>query len=534
MAQLTGNTVASTYESLIKTADNTTINASTTEALSDGAGNPLPLKVSQTTIEFTGNVVGISTSDLTNDSGFITITDVNTATSSLSASLALDIAANLAAIESNDADILGLDNQVSLLQSTASFLVDSASLALYDATSDFSTLTFTKGDNTTFEVDTTPRQVIEGVKNREAVTLPKGTPVYVSGSTGNLSDVYKADAGSADKIPASYVLLQELTADEEGFGLAMGFINGVDTSAFQAGDSIYLAVGGGYTNVVPTGSAFIQRLGNVIKNDVNGSGIFTGAGSVRGLPNLTENYLWVGDADDVPKLVLSSSIVPTTSLTASYVAGANVDGAVGLSTLAVNALNATNADNVDIDNVSADVVYGFVFRDGDSSTYQQLYADTQADTPGWNPSTNTITAPIISASTAFHGDLDGNALTATTASYALTASYVADLPAQFSEITNYTGTTLTLGDGNYSSYLGKTIVMTNASTIDFELDFTSAPQIGDEIYAVQGGAGTINIINYGGALNSSVGTSPAPRAQWSGMVFKYLGSGDWLVMGDIE
>ena len=54
MATLTGNTVQSTYKSLIKINDNSELNATTPENLTDGLGNIMPLQVSQNQIKFTG------------------------------------------------------------------------------------------------------------------------------------------------------------------------------------------------------------------------------------------------------------------------------------------------------------------------------------------------------------------------------------------------------------------------------------------------------------------------------------------------
>ena len=188
-----------------------------------------------------------------------------------------------------------------------------------------------------------------------------------------------------------------------------------------------------------------------------------------------------------------------TANTASYVAGANVDGVVGASTLAASAIYATNADNVDIDNVSADTIYGFVFRDGDSFSYQQLYADSQADTPGWNPSTNTITAPIISASTAFSGDLDGNASTATTASYAITASYAlnggggAGGPAPVVKLT--APGTITIDDDTYDNKF--VYVSASGDTeVEFEGYALKTYNAGDEYYFMSD-SGTITLVNLG-------------------------------------
>lgn len=171
---------------------------------------------------------------------------------------------------------------------------------LITASNDFSEITFTKDNGDTFVLDATGNHVHEFVKNKEPYTLVKGTPVYVSGSTGNASHVYAASASRADRMPAAYVLDEDIISDAEGYALLTGFINNVNTSQFLAGDSVYVGPSGGYTNVKPTGSNFIQKLGNVIKVDAaNGSGVITGAGRANDIPNILENHLWIGNIDGV-------------------------------------------------------------------------------------------------------------------------------------------------------------------------------------------------------------------------------------------
>ena len=195
---------------------------------------------------------------------------------------------------------------------TASFALnaggsgDTGSL-LVTASNDFSQITFTKGNASTFELDVTPRRVVETVKNKNGF-MPKGTPVYVSGSTGNELHVYQADAGDPTRVPATFILDQNLNTNESGLGILSGFINGVDTSLFAEGANIYLAVGGGYTDVQPTGSAFIQKLGNVVKSDLNGSGVISGAGRVNALPNIAQNKVWVGDSNGVPQEISKNNL----------------------------------------------------------------------------------------------------------------------------------------------------------------------------------------------------------------------------------
>lgn len=75
MATLTGNTVQSTYDSLIKIGDNTS-GFTTLKQLSDGLGNLMPIEFSSTVVDFTTattadftgvNVLGLPASDTTYD-----------------------------------------------------------------------------------------------------------------------------------------------------------------------------------------------------------------------------------------------------------------------------------------------------------------------------------------------------------------------------------------------------------------------------------------------------------------------------------
>jgi len=138
------------------------------------------------------------------------------------------------------------------------------------------------------------------VRNTSGGTLVKGTPVHATGVTGEVADVIAARADTASAMPATYVLNEEIENNAEGQALIVGVIEGVDTSSFSAGDKIYVAATGGFTNVKPTGTNLIQNLGVVTKSNANtGSGVVLGAGRSNDVPNIQEDYIWVGNASGV-------------------------------------------------------------------------------------------------------------------------------------------------------------------------------------------------------------------------------------------
>ena len=206
-------------------------------------------------------------------------------------------------------NLTSLNDFTSSIQTEVDNLTSETGSYYLTGSSDFSQLTITKNNGDSDLYDVTPRKVIESVKNKESITLPKGTPVYVSGSTGNSSHIYAASASRADRMPAAFVLDETLTSDQEGYGIVVGFINGVNTSEFSEGDVVYVGADGGYTNIKPTGSNLIQNLGKVIKvHPTAGSGVISGAGRSNDVPNIQSGYFWVGNADGVATAVPTSSI----------------------------------------------------------------------------------------------------------------------------------------------------------------------------------------------------------------------------------
>ena len=157
--------------------------------------------------------------------------------------------------------------------------------------------------------DTALRTVVTG-KNVTASPIPKGTPCFVTGSgtNGNLVGIIPADASNPSLMPATVIAGEDINSGDEGEVIVDGFINGVDTSLFAAGQSVYVAVGGGYTNQRPTGSAnLVQKLGNVEKSAINGSGLIKGPGWYNDIPNIQEGYFWAGDADGVAQAISTGS-----------------------------------------------------------------------------------------------------------------------------------------------------------------------------------------------------------------------------------
>jgi len=142
--------------------------------------------------------------------------------------------------------------------------------------------------------------ITEAVKNVSGGPLDKGTPVHVTGSTGNTVEVIAADA--ATNYPAHLILNEDLADEAEGRGVALGFINNVDVpdaSIYTEGQTVYLGASGGWTTTKPTGTNAIQNLGVIVKVNTSGnkiSGVVLGAGRANDVPNLPSGKFFIGSA----------------------------------------------------------------------------------------------------------------------------------------------------------------------------------------------------------------------------------------------
>jgi cytoskeletal protein CcmA (bactofilin family) len=149
------------------------------------------------------------------------------------------------------------------------------------------------------------------LKNADTVTIPKGYPVHATGFSGSGEvEVVLADAGNAELMPAHFIAQEELTSvGDIGRGILGGRIQNVDTSSFTVGDTIFVAVGGGYANVAPSTEAnLIQNLGIVTRIDAsNGGGEIMGAGRTAATPNLDDGALFVGSSTNQAVAVNSTT-----------------------------------------------------------------------------------------------------------------------------------------------------------------------------------------------------------------------------------
>ncbi len=96
--------------------------------------------------------------------------------------------------------------------------------------------------------------VIVQVRNTTGATLTKGTAVYISGATGQIPTVSKAQANSdATSAQTLGLINADLANNSNGYVTVVGLISSIDTSSYTDGQQLYLsaATAGALTSTKP-------------------------------------------------------------------------------------------------------------------------------------------------------------------------------------------------------------------------------------------------------------------------------------------
>jgi hypothetical protein len=190
--------------------------------------------------------------------------------------------------------------------------------------------------NLSFEnIDT----VESDVTNNTGSLIAKGTPVYQTGAAGQTLTIAPSDAAIASTMPSIGVAASDIADGDTGRIIHSGFIKGVDTSAFNEGDRIYVADGGGYQVDRPAGEDHVvQFLGVVTKvHATNGSGVVFNTASAYSVPNLDDGNIFIGDSNNLPvTATLDTDIVPEGSSNEYFTNARAISAIEGSSNLTID------------------------------------------------------------------------------------------------------------------------------------------------------------------------------------------------------
>ena len=164
-------------------------------------------------------------------------------------------------------------------------------------------------------------------KKGSAGTIDKGCPVYITGFDDDIHEVELANATTASTMPVIGFTAEDF--DNAGVYpiVTFGKITGLDTSSattvvnpfgetWEVNDVLYMAkTDGGLTKFRPSGTnTQIQRIAKVLKiGTIDGQLFIFNTARTAGLPNLTTDYLWLGNGNDTPQEVIRTDVGITTT-----------------------------------------------------------------------------------------------------------------------------------------------------------------------------------------------------------------------------
>ena len=215
--------------------------------------------------------------------------------------------------------------------------------------------------------------VLDARNNNVGYAITIGTPVYETtfNSGQDRINIEEARASDPSTMPAKGVTITDLSNNTNGQILVYGELEGVDTSAFDVSDELFVAPNGGLTNTRPTDPGhLVQKIAVVLKKSAsNGAILVYGAGRTNDVPNsisvagiITASSFdgdLTGNADTATLATNAQGLTETPDITVNNIVGvaATFTGNVSIAgTLTYD--DVTNVDSVGIVTARSGVYFG--------------------------------------------------------------------------------------------------------------------------------------------------------------------------------
>jgi len=183
------------------------------------------------------------------------------------------------------------------------------------------------------------------VRNATGAQLNKGTIVYVSGANGTHVQVTPASA-SSDATSARTVgwLADDIGNNASGLCQIEGYLEGVNTQAFDEGEQLYLSTtAGGFTNVKPQAPTHLVYVGVVAKKSAGNGKVFIKVQNGYELDELHNVKITSPATDDLLRYVSGTALWVNTPATAITAGSALTSGTAFFASSASTASNAGTA-----------------------------------------------------------------------------------------------------------------------------------------------------------------------------------------------
>lgn len=146
-------------------------------------------------------------------------------------------------------------------------------------------LEFKSTENVTIQIG---QEMTVRTTNNTSEDIMNGKVVYINGAGQNYPLIELASASDYNKASKTIGVSTELIPSlEDGMITTQGFVRGIDTSLFTAGDIIFLGENGEFTNIIPTSPSTKVAVGVVVLSNETGT-IFVNVQLFESLSNLSD------------------------------------------------------------------------------------------------------------------------------------------------------------------------------------------------------------------------------------------------------
>jgi hypothetical protein len=383
-------------------------------------------------------------------------------------------------------------NQMSGLTINGTLIVDTLSATTYTG------LTLNDLDDVTTNIPTTPDATYQGEllyfdtvtnqwvsgeeygnlgdvtiwgKKGSAGTIDKGCPVYIVGFDSDIHEVELANATTATTMPVIGFTAEDF--DNAGVYpiVTFGKVTGVDTTStvstinpngetWTVNDALFMnTTDGGLTKNRPSGSnTQIQRIAKILKvGSTDGQIFIFNTARTAGLPNLTTDYLWVGNGNDTPQELIKTDVgITTTGFTYNNNNTLTItDDNGGTLSTTINQMSGLTINGT----LSATTIDGNTILSGGTNLItiiESLDTNTFVSGGTYNDTTNNINFSGNSVETTFDVDLTSLVSSVSGNTFVISGTYV-DSTDTLSLLRN---------DGDFVNITGITDTFTTGSTYD--------------------------------------------------------------------
>jgi hypothetical protein len=234
--------------------------------------------------------------------------------------------------------------------------------------SQYQTLTY-NGSNW---VNNAPDKLYYVCKNASGSSIAKGKFVYISGydTVNSYIEISLAANTSASTMPAFGITMEAISAGSTGKVLQQGKMTGLNTDGIAEGTTLYIGTSGDWVTTKPTGTALIQNVGEVLKDNISDGHIHVGgSGRANDVPNIPDGKIWIGNASAV-----ATAVTPSGDVTISNT-GVTAIGSGVIVNDDINASAAIDATKIANGSVSSTE---FQYLDGVTSAIQTQIDSKQA------------------------------------------------------------------------------------------------------------------------------------------------------------